>query len=213
MNADTELKKQLLDALAKTADPTLIEARFNRRKGSLVFVRVQKNAKHEIAFVVDWSPKYQPDAEAHIHPMVRVSIPEVSKQALQLVRGNKLLLGGAPDIIVNQPIDFSAPKSAYVRWFATGKEQFEERCHGIAAFIVQWVMPLLADFASAGDLITLYETSDARVMKQRHWFVFVAAAYQLEGRSESARKLIEEQFGSPGMRKRYAPLFESIGVS
>jgi len=65
-------------------------------------------AEQQINFVTDYFPKYQPNAEAHIHPMLLLRMPRVSERALALVKGNNLLLADAPDVIVNQPIEFTA---------------------------------------------------------------------------------------------------------
>jgi len=55
-----------------------------------------------------------------------------------------------------------------------------------------------------------FETNDGRLMKQKHWHIFVVAAYQALGRLDDARSVVQKQFGSPGMRKRYSKLFESF---
>jgi hypothetical protein len=202
-------KSRLLDALAMAVDAPLNAEGFSRRRCSLAYTRTLNGAEQEISFVTDWFPKYQPDVEAHIHPMVRLKMPSISCSALDLVQGDKMLLAGAPEIILNQPIEFAAPKDAHVRWFASGALQFVEVCQSITSFLEQWIFPLLSQLSTAEDLIRAFETCDVRLMKQKHWYVFIAAAYKVQHRETEMRRLVEEHFGSPGMRKLYSKLFES----
>ena len=124
MKTHTEIKNELLEALAVVVDEPLKQVGFVRKKGSITYSRRLNDAGQQIAFVMDCFPKYQPGAEAHIHPMLLLKMPQVSEKALALVNGDNMLLAGAPEIIVNQPIEFTAPKDKHQRWFATGNEQF-----------------------------------------------------------------------------------------
>jgi hypothetical protein len=212
MKTLTEVKNELLEALTAVVDEPLRQVGFVRKKGSLTYSRMLNAAKQQITFVMDCFPKYQPGAEAHIHPMLSLRMPEVNEKALALVNGNKMLLADAPEIIVNQPIEFSAPREKHQRWFATGNEQFVAACDSIQAFLDRWVLPFLAEVSTPADLIKLYETNDARMMKQKHWHIFIAAAYQVLDQLDKARKVVRQEFGSPGLRKRYAPLFVSLAI-
>jgi hypothetical protein len=212
MTTPTELKQHLLEALALVVDEPLKRAGFVRRSSSLTFSRTLNAAEQQIAFVMDCFPQYQPDAEAHIHPMLQLRMPTVSDKALALVNGDKMLLANAPEIIVNQPIEFAAPKEMHQRWFATGKEQFVIACNSIQPFLTQWVLPLLAEISTPVELIRIYETKDPRIMKQRHWHIFIAAAYDLLGQIDKAHQVVREEFGSPGLRKRYASAFNSLAA-
>jgi hypothetical protein len=140
-------------------------------------------------------------------------MPAISKLAITLVKGDKMLLAGAPEIILNQPIEFTAQKDAHVRWFATGPTEFADACQSILAFLRQWVLPLFSELSTPEDLVRAYESSEVRIMKQRHWNIFVVAAYAELGLMDQARKVVEKHFGSPGMRSRYASLFETVNGS
>lgn len=212
MTTPAEVKNELLEALAAVVDEPLKQVGFARKKGSLTYSRTLNIAEQQITFVMNCFPKYQPGAEAHIHPMLQLRMSPVSEKALALVNGDKMLLADAPEIIVNQPIEFTAPKDKHQRWFATGNEQFVAACASIQAFLTAWVLPFLSEVSTAAELVMLYERNDARVMKQKHWHIFIAAAYELLGQLDKARQLVREQFGSPGLRKRYAPLFTSLAV-
>jgi hypothetical protein len=206
----SDSQSNLLAALAQVVDEPLRSEGFTRKHGSTIFTRKLNASQQEIAFVADWNPKYQPGAEAHLHPMVRIKMPTISKLALTLVKGDKMLLAGATGMILNQPIEFTAPKDAHVRWFATGSQEFVDSCQSILAFLRRWVLPVLSELSTPEDLVRTYELNDARIMKQRHWHIYVVAAYEELGRIDEARKVVVEQFGSPGMRRRYASLFEMV---
>jgi hypothetical protein len=212
MTTPAKIKNELLAALAAVVDEPLKEVGFDRKKGSLRYSRTMNAAEQQINFVIDCFPKYQPGAEAHIHPMLWVRIPEVNEKALALVNGDKMLLADAPEIILNQPIEFTAPKEQHQRWFATGNEQFVASCNSIQAFLARWVLPFLSELSTPADLVKLYETNDVRIMKQKQWHIFVAAAYQDLEQLDKAREVVRRHFGGTGLRKRYAPLFVSLAI-
>lgn len=201
-----------MEALAHVLDEPVRTAGFTRNRRSLVYTRKVNDAEQRIAFIVHCHPKYQLAAEAHICPALQVIIPKISQSALALVKGDKMLLAGAPEIVIGQPIDFTAPKAEQQRWFATGGEQFVAACDSIRAFLSSWVLPFLSEISTPAELVRLYETNDARVLKQKHWHIFVAAAYQVLSQLDKARQVVRHRFGSPGLRKRYAPLFASLAV-
>lgn len=212
MKTALEIKNQLLETLAEVLDEPLKTVGFSRNRRSLVYVRKINDAEQRITLIIHCHPKYQLGAEVHIYPSVQVAMPQVSAGALALVRGDKVLLAGAPEIVIGQPIEFTAPKDKHQRWFATGNEEFVAACDSIQAFLTRWVLPFLSEISTPADMIKFYETNDARIMKQKHSYIFIAAAYQVLGQFEKAREVVQQQFGSPGLRKRYAPLFASLGV-
>ncbi len=156
---------------------------------------------------MDIFPTYEPNAEAHIHPALQLRLPKVSERALALVNGDSALLAGAPEIIVNQPIEFTAPKDEYQRWFATGEEQFFTVCTSIRLFIERWVLPFFSQVSKPADLVKIYETKNERMMKQKHWYIFVAGAYDILNERAKAAEVIQTHFGSAGLRRRYSSLF------
>lgn len=212
MKTSPEIKNQFLETLAAVLDEPLKVLGFTRNKRSLVYARKVNGAEHRITFIIHCHPKYQPGAEAHIYPSVQVVMPQVSESALALVKGDKMLLAGAPEIIIGMPIEFTAPKDKHQRWFATGHDEFVTACDSIREFLAHWVLPFLSEVSTPADLVKLYEANDARIMKQKHWYIFIAAAYQVMGQLDKARDVVRQQFGRPGLRKQYAPLFTSLAV-
>ena len=212
MKTAAEIKNQLLQTLAEILDEPLKTVGFTRNKRSLVYNRTINDAEHRITFVVHSHPKYQPGAEAHIYPALQIGLPQVCEVALALVKGDKLLLANAPDIIVGQPIEFTAPKDKRQQWFATGNEQFGAACESIKAFLFNWVLPFLSEVSTPADLVKIYETNDERMMKLQHWHIRIAAAYQVLGQIDKAREVVRRHFGSLGLPFR-AKLIGSSGLT
>jgi len=212
MRTAPEIKNQLIETLAEILDGPLKAVGFARNKRSLVYCRKVNGTEHRITFTVHCHPKYHPGAEAHIYPLLQVHMPQVSEAALALVKGDKLLLANSPEIIIGEPIDFTAPKDKHERWFATGNEQFAAACGSIQAFLSNWVLPFLSEVSTPVDLVRLHEANDERIVKSHKWHIFIAAAYQIMGRLDKARDVVRQQFGRLGLRKQYAPLFKSLAL-
>ena len=210
MRSQKEIKADFLAALNAVGDEAFAGMGFKRRNGSLDFIRTIRDAQQTIAFAVDWLPKYQLGEELHLHPAMHLAMKPVTGAALRLVAGNKMLLANAPEIIVNQPIEFTAPKSEHVRWFASGLDQMKAKVAEIGVFVKKWVIPFLDELTTPDDLIGVYERTDERIMKQRHWYIFVAAAHLEKGCKSEALAVLEGNLGAPGLRKRYSTAFETL---
>jgi hypothetical protein len=212
MRLHQDIRHDLLTALELEADDSLGALGFGRRKGTTEYKRQKKDATHAIVFVTDLFPRYEPDAEAHIHPKMRVAMPVVSERALALVAGDEMLLANAPEVILNQPIEFAAPKEQRVRWFAAGRQQFKQRIRDITAFTQAWTVPLLDELDSPESLARVYSRKDDRIMMQKHWYLYVVAAYDLMGMPEKACEVLEMELGAPGLRSRFSVAFRTLGL-
>jgi len=210
MNDIKEAKANLLKVLDGPVDQFLLKLGFKRRKGSLVYKKKLSEAVQEIEFVTDYFPRYENGAEAHIHPVFIWRIPSVSEEALKLVNGNKMLLANAPNILLKQPIEIFAPKESHERWFTKDKEDYHNVGAAICSFIDEWLANLLESMQGIDDLLMAYETDNALLLKQQHWYVFVTAAYLLKGLPEKAHLVMEEHLGNPGLRKRYSAVYDNL---
>jgi hypothetical protein len=99
MKTAPEIKNQLLETLAEVLDLPMKAVGFTRNKRSLVYTRKVNDAEHRIMFIIHYHPKYQPGAEAHIHPMLQLRMSKVSEIALAMVTGDNMLLAGASEIL------------------------------------------------------------------------------------------------------------------
>lgn len=213
MRRSKEIKEDVIAALKAAGDEQFAEMGFKRSRRSLNYVRTIREAKQTIAFGVAYWPRYQPGEELYFHPAMHLTMKPVTEAALRLVAGNKILLANAPDIIVNQPIEFTAPKSEYFKWFASGLGQMKHRVTEIGVFVQKWVTPFLDQLTTPDELIGVYETADDRMTKQRHWYLYIAAAHLVNGDANKARTVLEDNLGAPGLREYYSVAFESLSQS
>lgn len=207
----SDVRAALLQALAMDVDRKFQANGFARGKNSLVYTRKLPEAIQRISFDIDTLPGLPTGKTAHLRPAYQIAMPAVSKAALELVGNDAQLLAGAPEVVLNQPIEFSAPKDVHRRWLASEAELYSA-CSEVFEFSKIWLFPLLNSLSTSEDLIKLYEDKDPRIVVQNHFYIFVAAAYQLHGDSEKARELALLRFGSPSLRKRYGTLFVSLGI-
>ncbi len=212
MRDKQDVKTDLLEALGSNGDSFVVPYGLKRGKSSLEYVASTERVRHAILVAADYFPKYEPSAEIHIHPVLRVGMPDVTEMALRLVGRNKMLLANAPELIVAQPVEYAAPKDAHQRWFATGYEQIVQRIRSIGEFIREWTFPVFDLLNSPEGLINAYASDDDRLLKQKHWYVFVAAAYALGSDYDAALAVVNERLGSPGLRRMYAPVFENLAA-
>ena len=205
-----EIKLDVLDSLKLFSDSSLGSFGFKRPAKGFCYTRKVGVAEHKIYVWVNYHPKFDRGAEVQFKPDMCLQMDAVSQVALELVRGNELLLGECPEIITKQPIDFVAPKEMFVRWFATGTAEMAECIQQISDFAKCWVIPLLDRLTSPEDLIRIYTENDSRVTKPHHWYIYIAAAYLVIGQPHKAMEVLEVKLGSTGLRKDYAVVFDSV---
>lgn len=210
MRRAKEIKEDLLAALEAVGDGALAETGFKRSKRSVNYVRRTGDARQTIAFTGDYVPRYQPGAELCLLPQMHLAMKPVTEAALRLVAGDAWLLANAPDIIVNQPITFTAPKDARVPLVASGLGQMTERVDEICGFVNTWVVPFVDVITTPNELIGIYENADDRMMKQRHWYLFIAAAHLVNGNAGTALTVLQDNLGAPGLRRRFSVAFETL---
>jgi len=210
MRKKNQIRDELLSVLSFEADSVFLSQGFNRQKGSLEYFRKDASVHHRILFAVDYFPKYMTTAELHLHPIIRVCMPAVTEVALRLVEGNKMLLANAPEFVVAQPIEFAAPKDVHERWFSSGRDQLAQDVRAIILFAEAWAYPLFEELNCSEGLIKAYRQSDERLLKQKHWYIFVAAAFMLHRENDEAIHVLETHLGAPGLRRKYSPVFASV---
>lgn len=203
------MKADFQSALSLVADDHFQDWGYQRRSGSFRYVHRDQCATHTVLFSADYFPKYEPTAEIAILPVLRVAMPEVSQMALRLVDGDRMLLADAPDLVVAQPLDFSAPYRFHEWWFAVGHDEIQRCVQKAVSFFETWGLPLMDDLRCSRDLIAVCTDDDERLLKQEHWYVFVAAALALDGRNEDACSLLRDRL-APGMQRMYAAVFENL---
>lgn len=205
-----DIKSDLLDALKKCSDASFEKHGFKRSLKSTIYGRNVKDAMHQVCINVNYNPKSRPGMELELLPTMRLKMDAVLAQAVRLSEGCDNILPPEPEFIVSQPIHFTAPKDKFIQWFAAGREQINHSVSDVFAFCELWVIPFLDKLSTPQDLINIYTECDGRMMKQNHWYIFIAAAYIVNGHPSEALKVLDRKLGSAGMRKQYAVVFESV---
>jgi hypothetical protein len=211
MRKANDIKEELINSLEEAIDPVLNGAGFKRNKRSLDYKRQLDGVKQQLLFVLHCHPHYAPSAEAHIYPVIRVEIPELVDVALNLVQGNKNLLGSSSASVIAEPADCTAPKEMHERWFAN-QGNFLSVCKSMIPFLDRWVLPFLSEVSAIADILRLYESNDKRIILTKPFQIFVAAAYQSQGETEKAREVIRTHFQGDGLKKIYASVFQSLEI-
>lgn len=204
----TEVKADLLTLLEENCDEKLMLLGFKRRKGSLSYVRKFDDVSQSIIFTADYFPQYQKGAEIHIHPKMILSMESVTKATLDLVADDATLLANAPHMIMNQPIEFASLQENPTRWFAYNNSEMSQRISDICVFINKWIIVFFDELKTPYDLVNIYKTNDSRMMKQKHWYLFVAGAEVVCGNLDKSLMVLDKNLGSTGLRKRYAAAFD-----
>ena len=199
--------KEYVDVmLAQELDESLNEHGFVRRNRSIVYSRHAGEAKQTIDITYDVGPRYAGDADAHILPKLGILLPKVNEVAVRMEGDSRVL--GSGEATLYQPIEFVAPKIETPRWQPSGRNGFLHVGGEINAFIKRWVVPFLDEYQTSAAFVRGYEQRDERLVFVQPWYVYVAAAYVVLGDFKKAREVIETKLGAPGLRKRYASVFE-----
>jgi hypothetical protein len=208
-----QIRQDVRAMLAGSVDSGLSERGFVRPAKSLVYKRALTNVVHKIPINVEAHPSYNPGALASLLPAVWLEMKEVNREALLLVQGNdrlSQLFSGSSGLILNQPVTFAAPKEAHETWYLYEQGTALSIGSRISEFLSRWVLPLLSQLESPRGLVERYEADDSRIMKQQHFYVYIAAAYRLIGQPERAKDVVEKHFSKPGIRKQYEVFVRSV---
>ena len=206
-NVHSILKRVLMTEL----DPYLKMNGFTRDESSLEYVRRYEAGEQHLEMNYTLHPKIDTRADSRLYPWIQLRFPEVNQIALKMVDGELSLLGGSAEITLRQPLDIVIPNDAHVYWFTYGGEQDFELCvRSIQGYIEEWVMPFLDEYTTIASLANFFQTKDERILAQRHFYIYVAAAYILLGQPARAMEVLESNFGKAGPRRDYAKAFAYV---
>lgn len=196
-------------AVTEELSQALGEHGFNRRKSSLTFTRTVPEGTQKIEINFQFRPSVSGSGEAQILPSVTIKIPKVSDLALKMVE-DKTLLANHPDIVLRQPLDLTAPKDRFTRWLFTDASSAREAVVSIRNFLAAWGLPFLEEYQSAEAICEGFVESDDRILAQRHWYIYVAAAYIVTARPKKAAEVLESKLGNLALRQCFAKAFEYV---
>ncbi|MBX3415527.1 MAG: hypothetical protein KF708_22780 [Pirellulales bacterium] len=205
-----DVHNNLCRAIAAKLDFTMEDKGFSRDRNSLDYIRRCDAGEQLLQIHFTFKPALDSRANAHIYPWLRLKFPEVNRVASEIVGGQHGAIG-TTDITLAQPVDFVIPKKAHIYWFTYGREDDYVLCvRSIQGYIEKWIIPFLDDYTTVASLTHFYESKDERIPAQRHFYIYVAAAYILLGQPAKAMEVLETKFGRPGSRRDYAKAFEYV---
>jgi len=200
----------LCEVLATDLDRYMEANGFNRRDSSLIYARSFETCEQMLEMHFTFKPTLDPRANAHIYPRLLFKFPEVNRVASEMVGGQHGVIG-TTDITLAQPLDFAIPKDARVGWFTYDGENDCVLCvRSIQGYVEKWIMPFFNEYATVESLTNYFETKDERIPAQRHFYIYVAAAFVLLGHPAKAMEVLESKFGKAGPRRDYAKAFEYV---
>jgi hypothetical protein len=200
----------LCKVLSAELNPYMEAVGFQRGDNSLDYARPCDAGDQLLQMHFTFRPSLDPRANSHIYPWLRLKFPEVNRIASEMVGGQHGAIGTS-DITLGQPLDFVVPKNAHVDWFTYGDENDYVLCvRSIKGYIEKWVIPFLNDHSTVNSLANYFEAKDERIPAQRHFYIYVAAAFILLQQPERAMQVLESKFGKVGPRREYAKAFEYV---
>jgi hypothetical protein len=211
MHTKTELVEALCEALSAETDPMLAGYGFARKKNSVEYQRPCEDGEQFLRMHCEFKPSYNPTADGRIYPYLRVVFPALNRLALEMV-GHVALLIGDPSVTFSQPIDLAIPKRYHGRWYTIGRDSVLECVRSIKSSLERWVLRFLDEYRTVCSLTAAYEKHDERLEWQRHFYIYVAAAYVEMGQVMQAMQVLEERFGKAGLRRKYAKAFEYVAA-
>jgi len=213
MKSSKDIQTDLAAALAATMDTPLMEFGFRRASQSGTYKRISGVSGQKLNFAIQTRPRYQPGADAHILPHVLWELKEVVDVALKMVEGNLDLINKTKpnSVIANLSLEWLTPDQKPGGWYASGYDEFVERCERIRPLVLRAAVPFFEEAQNPKDLVRVYETNDPRVYRFVS-FVFVASAYLILGENAKAREVVQMHYSKPGLKVRYSVLFKSLGL-
>lgn len=202
--------KWLVDALELELDAFLIQHRFDRRLNSHKYNRKLEHTTQSIAMFFQLPKAGRQSEPILLYPKMLVKVPEVNRVALEMVGGDERLLANVPDATLSEPLEFTAPKKHRIRWLFSDAASTRDVVCSVRQFLDDWGLPFLDGYWSAESVTRAFETEDARVLKQQHWYVYVAAAYIVRDMPHDAEAALSENLSGKWTREKYKLAFDYV---
>lgn len=209
MVSNRDVEADVRDALSELVDGFLDASGFRRTPKSIDYVRTVPDGKQYLRFNLQLKPAYNPNAESRLNPHICAVFPALNQIVIEMVKDAELLVA-APEITFNQPIDIAMPKDQNIRWYTSGRASVYSCISSIQMALNTWTIPFLDEYKTIGSLTTAYVKHDPRFMWQRQFYIYIAAAFMFLNQPACAMKVLDDHFGKPGARKKYAKIFDYV---
>jgi hypothetical protein len=203
-----EIKTALIAALNVGMDSSLGTEGYRRSPKGLVYSHTVDGVRCQFAVEFASNPSYAPGGLAHLTPALHIANQSISERALQLVE-DPLLLANAPEVIQNRRLTMVTDPQM-PEWYIADVAQLGDVIGEIREVFFDHGMPFLNDYSTTSGIIRQHETGDTLALRQQHYYVYVIAAYLLEGDAEAARALLLEKFAKPRIKRRFESLWRNM---
>jgi hypothetical protein len=205
-----EIKTALIATLKVGMDTPLEAQGYRRSPKGLVYSHTGDGASCHFAVEFASNPSYAPGCLAHLKPALRIANQSISERALQLVE-DPLLLANAPEVIQNRRLTMLT-EPQMPEWYVAEAEQLPSAIDEILEVFFDLGLPFLRDYSTSSGIIRQHEAGDTRPLRQQHYYVYVIAAYLLEGRPDAALALLHKRFTKPGIKRRFQCLWTNMNA-
>ncbi len=204
-----KIKACVCQSLEELVDEPLSPTGFRRRRGSLIYSRKIGEAVQRIDVVIQHRPRDQPNSAAAIYPDLEVRMDSLNLLVAEMVGGDTAL-GGAPDITLRAPIEWTSVKPARARWFLYQPDSVPGVVTEMKAFLQKWTIPILDRYTTPAEICDAYDRGSDRILGGLPEWLCVVAAMLLCSRSADAMAVMERHFGKLGPRRQYHRVFEYL---
>jgi len=205
-------RQELKLALEMVGDEEFAKMGFKRRKGSLDYVRLIGDAKQVINFHGNCWPKHSSHAEFHIYPYMQIFMKSMRDMRDLIFDKNDNVNNKYRDMIVSQPMEFAAEKSARASWYVSGYTEIKKGVLESFIFCETWVIPIFDRMVNPSDIINFHKTQEKWQPRTENWYLNVIAAYLYKNDIKGAQNVLQENLGKLGQRMRHASVYEKLGL-
>lgn len=184
---------------------------FKRRRSTDDYARRIGDSFQRISLNAVYNPGFYPGAELFIYPHVWVEFPALGKKALEMVDGDAWLLGDAPALVLNDPIEWDMPKGGGRGfWHARGQAQMRECVAEAVPCIETYGIPRLDQLQTVRDFLRYCEALGIEWFAKHGRSIQLAAGYILCGNTDAARDVLDRNLGDPASRKKFGAAFAYV---
>jgi hypothetical protein len=189
-----ETKTVILQGISDHLDPILRPRGFRRSKKSTDFRRNIGEANQKIGIFWRRATRHSDVSDAHITPMVRITIPRQGSQVREMVAAEHAR-DGYDCFTTLGTLGSFGPEANYVDWQLRGPEEAPHQFRSIASYIEHGALPFLDRYTDVRSFSEGWEQGDPLLFYTRRVFIVRAAAYVLLGKPVLAHSTLVEGCG------------------
>lgn len=187
------------------AEPLLLDHYFKQTSSPLVYERIVQESSQCLSF--DPQPLSSSKKHFSCQEFISISMPGVNEIAKTMISDHKWL--GDPEITIWQPAQLLLPWGNRALVGLSSECEVESYVRRFCINFQTYFIGFMDDYQSPLDLISQHEMGDDRPLKQRYWWIYLAASYAFVGKPEAGYELLDKKFGASSKRI-FASAFEFL---